>query len=866
MPPVVPGGQGHGMNTRAAYGGASNPTVYIVDKLTDTGVSGELRWALEATVPRIVVFAISGYVDLADMIRITSPYMTVAGQTAPSPGITLRKYGIEVQTHDLLLQHFRIRPGEWGTGFTGNCGIIAYGVECHDLVLDHMSVSWGPDENIAADTYYSGDMNMTVWRTITGEGLNYPASVPLSAGHAMLVQSPCKKVYIGQSLMAATNERNPYWQGGCGVAATNNVISNAFAVWHFLGTNFDINGNPRTNLPWQVSIAGNRVVPGPNTGTASDYLNTFAMFDWNAGGGISPGNQAYRTDNTYRNTLGLNVVEVENGIGYNPDVASPPTNAPLTGIFWMPSTRVETFVKANAGARPLDRDSVDTAIVNDVTNCTQRTNTGNYITHQNEVGGYPTLAVNRRTFTVPANPHTVTAQGYTNLELYLHSFAAALEPRTTWSVAQGDNLQTIINVASLGDTIVIDAGASFQGNYTLPNKYGVMTLTLTTNATLPAADARITPATAAGLPIIRAAAGGLPALATTPGCHDYAIVGLRFPANPGGFNDIIGLGDGSAAQNSASLVPYNLTLDRLYIYGDPLTGQKRGISLHSASTTIKNCYIADIKVASQDSQAIASWNGPGPYLIDNNYIEGAGENVLFGGDTIRILNQLPSDLTFTNNDVAKPYSWRGGPWQIKNLFEVKCGQRFYIHNNRFEYDWAEAQDGDPVLFTVRNEYGAHNWATVRDITFSGNYLRHAGGGISILGRDDRPGYVSVLATNFLIEDNEITDVNWSYGGGGVILELNNGGDNITFNHNTCINAGGGNTVYLLGSTHFNNLVITNNVLLDNGLGYLQRPGLRRRHGIARGVRARLHVQPQRHRYAERWLVSEPGELLPGDDR
>src|SRR4051812_23190260 len=96
--PVVPGGVGYGMQTRAAYGGTALPTVYRVTNLNDAG-SGSLRAALEATGPRVVIFEISGYIDLAQMIRIKSPHITVAGQTAPSPGITLRKFGIEVQTH-----------------------------------------------------------------------------------------------------------------------------------------------------------------------------------------------------------------------------------------------------------------------------------------------------------------------------------------------------------------------------------------------------------------------------------------------------------------------------------------------------------------------------------------------------------------------------------------------------------------------------------------------------------------------------------------------------------------------------------------------------------------------------------------------
>ena len=65
----------------------------------------------------------------------------------------------------------------------------------------------------------------------------------------------------------------------------------------------------------------------------------------------------------------------------------------------------------------------------------------------------------------------------------------------------------------------------------------------------------------------------------------------------------------------------------------PARGQKRGIAMNSASTTIIGSYISDIKSTSQDAQAIAGWSGPGPFLIENNYLEASGENFMLGGAT-----------------------------------------------------------------------------------------------------------------------------------------------------------------------------------------------------------------------------------------
>src|SRR5438270_52798 len=113
--------------------------------------------------------------------------------------------------------------------------------------------------------------------------------------------------------------------------------------------------------------------------------------------------------------------------------------------------------------------------------------------------------------------------------------------------------------------------------------------------------------------------------------HANALLHLEFLANIQGLGDILTLGDATAVQNTLAAVPYGLTIDRCYFHGDATYGQKRAIALNSGATTITNSYLSDIKAISQDSQAIAGWNGPGPYVITNNYLEAAGENIIFGG-------------------------------------------------------------------------------------------------------------------------------------------------------------------------------------------------------------------------------------------
>jgi hypothetical protein len=139
-----------------------------------------------------------------------------------------------------------------------------------------------------------------------------------------------------------------------------------------------------------------------------------------------PGNAIYRSDNTLGNDNGR-VIEEHNDNSYDPNVSSPPAGAPLPpGYQPMLSTVVEDFVLTNAGARPNDRDAVDTRLIEEV-----RSRTGRYLSTQDDAGGWPPLDTTARALALPSNPHKVTASGYTALEEWLHTYATSLEGDTS---------------------------------------------------------------------------------------------------------------------------------------------------------------------------------------------------------------------------------------------------------------------------------------------------------------------------------------------------------------------------------------------------------------------------------------------------
>jgi hypothetical protein len=412
--PVFPGAEGFGTTTPAGSGrhiSQANTTVYKVTNLGASG-SGSLRDCIDASGPRVCVFEVSGTIEINDSLSIRNPYITIAGQTAPSPGITLKGAKLLINTHDVLIQHLRIRVGD-GPGYDpdNRDGIeIENDGGVHDVynvVVDHCSVSWAIDENTSL--WYDGVRDVTISNCIISEALydSLHSKGPHSMG--LLIGEHVKRVSMHHSLLAHNLDRNPLIQADTETELVNNVYYNC-GSWGFMVFSDDY----ILGIPLFSNVVGNyykRGIDGPDgkpIQVESNLTHTSKVY---VEGNIGPGRQSDTEDD-------WSIVTGNEAIyrSFTPVVTQ---TVLITNSAW----EAYVFVLNHAGARPADRDSVDIRILNDV-----RNGTGRIIDSQDEVGGWPNLPQNYRVLTLPSNPNSDDdGDGYTNLEEWLHAFAAEVE-------------------------------------------------------------------------------------------------------------------------------------------------------------------------------------------------------------------------------------------------------------------------------------------------------------------------------------------------------------------------------------------------------------------------------------------------------
>ena len=390
---VTPNIEGFGANTPAGRGGR----IMVVDSLEASG-AGTLREALEAEGKRTVVFAVGGVIDLRRNIVIDDPYVTVAGQTAPSPGINLIGAGISIRTHDVLVQHLRVRPGDRSDGVHPEkrdaidvIGAKSGERDVYGVVVDHCSMSWATDE--VGSTWYPGVRDVTWSNNIFAEGLwdsIHPES-PHSKG--LLIGDHSRRVTAVRNLFAHNNDRNPVVGLDASAYVANNLIYNPghFAIVVYKGKHC---------CPSLATIVGNRMISGADT--------------WEETTTVRVTNKSHRDTRLYVEDNGSR----RSHYGSETWVESPPVRVEPMEV--LAAEEVEEHVLKHAGARPWDRDAIDRRVVRDVE---QRTGEGPDSVE--EAGGFPDYPSTHRQPQIPDEPHAdPDGDGYTNLEEWLHDQSA----------------------------------------------------------------------------------------------------------------------------------------------------------------------------------------------------------------------------------------------------------------------------------------------------------------------------------------------------------------------------------------------------------------------------------------------------------
>ena len=397
--PAFPGAEGFG-----AYSiGGRKGRVIEVTNLDDVdaagqAVPGSLRAAIEATGPRIVVFRVSGIIDVCERNRaleIREPYLTIAGQSAPGGGITLRldpscaTSTLTIWTHDVIVRHVRFRPGSTPVIGEDSDALSIASPTAHDIIVDHCSFSWATDEDVDISW---GANNVTVQYSIIAEGLkDAPRKAGPTGGYGMLIAegdpngNHTGRITLHHNLFAHNWYRNPQISTNGLIDYRNNVIYD----WGLHGLRLmDVYGPPRIN------VVGNYAQAGPTTSapTAVREMWAYHSIDFSPFSYFVQGNIGPRRPSDSEPELDI-VFCREHYEGSDTGVDCDPARFATAAAFPTPIVTTSSAAIAydrvlqGAGATLPRRDAVDTRVVRDV-----RNGTGGDIIDPLQVGGWPPIA------------------------------------------------------------------------------------------------------------------------------------------------------------------------------------------------------------------------------------------------------------------------------------------------------------------------------------------------------------------------------------------------------------------------------------------------------------------------------------------
>ncbi|PTN09235.1 pectate lyase [Mangrovibacterium marinum] len=424
--PAFPGAEGGGMYTSGGRGGK----VLYVTNLSDDGKKGSLRWAATRKYPRTVVFKVSGTIELRKKLLIRSDSLTIAGQTAPGEGITLKGYPTKIDADNIIIRYIRFRMGD-----ENDVQSDALEGQFHqNIIIDHCSISWSTDE---CASFY-GNSNFTMQWCILSESLNH--SVHKKGDHGYGAIWGGKNASFHHNLLAHHNSRNPRFDHP-------GVYDSPEQMQAFRGSVEFVNNviyNWRNHASYggeagQFNVINNYYKPGAASKRTGQFLQPYAS-DHGYGSFYVAGNQLEGQKAICKdNTLGI---DMKDGGTFTTIAAAQPFD--VSGKLKIDKApKAFRKVLARAGAS-LQRDQVDKRIVRETANGTTSysgsiENIAGIIDSQQDVGGWPELNTGQAPTDsdqdgIPdawelkhkldpnnaADSQQKTKSGYTMLELYIN--------------------------------------------------------------------------------------------------------------------------------------------------------------------------------------------------------------------------------------------------------------------------------------------------------------------------------------------------------------------------------------------------------------------------------------------------------------
>lgn len=388
---AFPGAVGPAAKTPGGRGGR----IIRVTTLNADG-PGSFKAALDAKGPRIIVFEVGGVIDMGlKSWTITEPFVTIAGQTAPSPGITLIKGGLDVKAHDVVMRHIRVRTGADGQARRSGWEADSFStIGAYNVIVDHCTFSWAVDENMSASGPRFTGKTVEDWRRGTSHDITFQYNAAYEGladsshpkgehSKGSLIHDNATGITIWRNLYAHNVERNALFKGGAqGVFVNNLIYDPQRRALHYNLMALEWEGHPY--VTGELSAVGNVYRGGPSTDGRVPFLMLGGDGDlrYHARDNVAVDKygEPLPMFGRYGDTK-AKLIEVTKPVVWVP------------GLPVLASKDVETHVLANAGARPWDRDADDIRVFFFVAE-----GRGGVIDDEKDVSAYPAFKPTRAPF------------------------------------------------------------------------------------------------------------------------------------------------------------------------------------------------------------------------------------------------------------------------------------------------------------------------------------------------------------------------------------------------------------------------------------------------------------------------------------